>query len=289
MVAPVVVGLDGSGRSLRALMWAAHDASLRGAPLDLLHVVTVPELTFPYSRHEAALERGREIVGEARVLVRNAYPDLEFTAEEPDSPDPVLPHHVSAAPVFLEKSGHASLVVLGAKGHDLDATSLGSLAHQVVSHARCPVVILGHVPAGHRAVGVGTDGSPDAHAAVEFAFQEASLRGHRLQIITAVGDEQHTPPGVEPPDVPDLPAPVREQLAAQLDPLRARYPDVEVTEHLRPQRPVHALVDASLGVDLLVVGSRGRGGFAGLPLGSVSHKLLHRATCPVAVARSIPA
>jgi nucleotide-binding universal stress UspA family protein len=286
MVAPVVVGLDGSGRSLRALMWAAHNASMRGAPLQLLHVITVPELSFPFSRYEAAEDRGREILGEAKTLAGHAYPEVEITTEMPSGPTAPLPVDVSAAPVFLEKSDHAALIVLGAKGHDLGDTMLGSVALQVVGHARCPVVIVGHVPAGHRTVVVGTDGSPDARAALEYAFDEAAMRGYRLEVITAVGEPHHPPPGIELPDIDEPLAEVRAELKEQLDPLRARHPDVEVTEHVRPQKPIDALSDASLRADLLVVGSRGRGGFHGLALGSVSHKLLHQATCPIAVIRS---
>ena len=168
MTAPVVVGLDGSGRSLRALRWAAHEASLRGAPLQLVHVITVSELSFPYSRHEAAEDRGREILGEARRLTGEAHPDVEITAEMPSG---------SAAEVVLDKSDRAALIVLGAKGHDLGDTMLGSVALQVVGHARCPGVIVGHVPAGHRGAVVGTDCSPEAQAALEFAFGEAAMRG----------------------------------------------------------------------------------------------------------------
>jgi nucleotide-binding universal stress UspA family protein len=286
MTAPVVVGLDGSGRSLRALMWAAHNASMRHAPLRLVHVLTVPEISFPFARHEAAEDRGREILGEARTLAGHAYPDVEITAEMPSGSGAQVFLDVSAAPVFLEESDRAALIVLGAKGHDLGDTMLGSVAQQVVGHARCPVVIVGHVPAGHRAVIVGTDGSPDARAALEFAFSEAAMRGYRLQVITAVGEPHHAPPGIEPPDLDEPLAQVHRELEEQLEPLRTRYPELEVIEHVRPQRPVDALADASLRADLLVVGSRGRGGFHGLALGSVSHKLLHQATCPVAVVRA---
>ncbi len=286
MVSPVVVGLDGSGRSLRALMWAAHNASMRGVPLHLLHVITVPELSFPYSRHEAAVDQGREVLGEARTLAGHAFPDVEITAEMPSGPTAPLPVDVSAVPVLLTASDHAAVMVLGARGHGVGDALLGSVAFQVVGHARCPVVIVGHVPAGHRSVVVGTDGSPDARAALEYAFGEAAMRGYRLDVVTAVGEPRHAPPGVEPPDLDEPLARVHSELQEELEPLRARYPGVDVTVHVRPQEPVRALADASQRTDLLVVGSRGRGGFHGLTLGSVSHRLLHQAACPVAVVRT---
>jgi nucleotide-binding universal stress UspA family protein len=128
---------------------------------------------------------------------------------------------VSAAPVFLARSDHSALIVPGAKGHDLGDTMLGAVAPQVAGHARCPVVIVGHMPAGHRTAVVGTDGSPEVQAALGFAFGEAALRGSRFEVITVVGPPPHAPPGVVPPDLDEPLAQVHVELKEQLEPLRA--------------------------------------------------------------------
>ena len=74
-------------------------------------------------------------------------------------------------------------------------------------------------------------------------------------------------------------------LAERLAGFASRYPDVSVTRHVTRDRAVRALVEQSQGAQLVVVGSHGRGGFAGMVLGSTSRALLQAAPCPVMVVR----
>ncbi|HEU5108335.1 MAG TPA: universal stress protein, partial [Micromonosporaceae bacterium] len=76
-----------------------------------------------------------------------------------------------------------------------------------------------------------------------------------------------------------------EMLAERLARWADRYPTVKVHRVVTRDRPAHALLEAAAGAELTVVGSRGRGGFAGLLLGSVSQALIHHAPCPVLIAR----
>ncbi len=282
MTKPIVVGLDGSGRSLRAVMWAAHDAALRGCSLRLLHTLPRWEGDFPIfppGRFEEAERHGRAAVEEAASLVREAYPDLVVTTHLPMG---------TPTQVLLAEAEDAHSVVLGAKGEDVGNLLMGSTALQLVGHAACPVVVVGHASAGHHRIVVGTDGSAGSDKALEYAFEEASLRQARLRVVNALGLPQGWPRHLLrplPEDNEEV-AERRRQVEDQLARLRVQHPDVMVEVHVHRLDPVPVLTDATHKADLLVVGSRGRGGFHGLAVGSVTHKLLHFAGCPMVILRS---
>ena len=132
---------------------------------------------------------------------------------------------------------------------------------------------------------VGVDGSPASDAALTWAADEALVRHAALEIVHAwtyphVGDVAGMAASF--PDQDDFAATARFVLdAAVKTATRAHGPCV--TAKLVHGAPAKALVDAAAGADLLVVGSRGRGGFAGLLLGSVSQQCAHHAPCPVVV------
>ena len=281
MTKPIVVGVDGSGRSLRAVMWAAHDAALRGCPLRLIHSLPrwegdIP--VFPPGRFEEAERHGRAAIDEAAALVREAYPDLEVTTDLPMG---------TPTQVLLAEAENAHSVVLGAKGENVGSMLMGSAVLQLVGHAPCPVVVVGHAAAGHRRVVVGTDGSPDSTRALAYAFEEAALRKARVRVVNALGLPQGWPRHLMRPlpEDNDEVAQRRQEVESQLAPLREQYPDVTVEVHVHRLDPVPVLTDATHKADLLVMGSRGRGGFHGLAVGSVTHKLLHFVGCPMVVIR----
>ncbi|MET8942774.1 universal stress protein [Streptomyces sp. NPDC004542] len=277
MTDPLVVGVDGSGRSLRALVWAAHEAALRHCPLRIVHVLP-PAHSYATTEEGRAWEAGdwdRGVITEATAIVREAHPDLEVTS--------ALPSGTPAA-VLLTEAEEARAVVLGTKGTGGFGTLfVGSVALQVVGHAPCPVVVVNHVTTGHSRVVVGTDGSAHSLAALAYAFEQAALRGAELRAVHAWS---HPGPHAYVSAAQDAMAKERRQaLEEWLAPLRERYPDVEVAERVPDEPPVTALARASDRADLLVVGSRGLGGFHGLALGSVSHHLLQFSQCPLAVVR----
>ncbi|MFG3292952.1 universal stress protein [Streptomyces sp. NPDC048179] len=277
MTDPIVVGVDGSGRSLRALVWAAHEAALRQCPLRVIHVLPPARsyATTEEGRVQETSSRDRGVVDEATTIVREAHPDLEVTS--------ALPSGTPAA-VLLSEAERAQTVVLGAKGMGgFGSLLLGSVALQVVGHAACPVVIVNHVTTGHGRIVVGTDGSAHSRAALAYAFEEASLRGAQVQAVHAWS---HPEPHAYVSAAQDAMAKEhRQALEEWLAPLREQHPDVEVVEQVPDEPPVIALARASDRAGLLVVGSRGLGGFHGLALGSVSHQLLQFSQCPLAVVR----
>jgi nucleotide-binding universal stress UspA family protein len=286
----IIVGADGSRHSLRAVDWAAEEAVLRRSALRVVHAVPPwlhdenvdPRLV---SVREWLLASGQEILGEAVETARTRVSGLAVTGE-------VAPG--GAARVLLERardaSTAASMVVVGSHGVGTVAgLLLGSTALQVVAHTPVTAVVVRHVePVMRQEIAVGVDGPPSGESTLAFAFEEAALRGARLRAVH-VWSDPGTGLGGMTPLVYDPEVVAEEQthrLNDVLAPWRDKYPEVQVVTEVVHGRPVRILAGVSARADLLVVGTRGLGGFAGLMLGSVSHGLLHHAHCPLAVVPS---
>ncbi len=137
-----------------------------------------------------------------------------------------------------------------------------------------------------RRVVVGFDRSSASHAAIDFAFREAASRSATLQVIHAWDDHSVVTAAYVPDNELDrLRRRVHQQLTADLRPHARAFPDVAVTLTLVHGAPDRALLDAAVGAELLVVGSRGHSGLATLILGSTSTTVLQHARCPVVVVR----
>lgn len=276
-----MVGVDGSPPSLAAVDAGAAEAAGRGLPLLLVHAFTWPWFWPPLdATHDAAVpdprDRARGVLADAEARVRAGHPGLPVRSRLVDG---------GAADVLVDASRRAALVVVGARGEGGFAELLaGSAAVQVATHARCPVMVVRGLGDPQRPVVVGVDGSTESRHAVGFAFDVAARRRVPLVVLHAWPPDLAWPPelashGYEAPPAPDV---VAGSLADHPD----RYPDVPVRRRVvRGVAAGRALVDASGDAGVVVVGSRGHGGFAGLLLGSVSQTLLHHSRCPVVVTR----
>ncbi|MEU7383826.1 MULTISPECIES: universal stress protein [unclassified Streptomyces] len=289
MVNPVVVGVDGSSSSLEAVETAAREAALRGAGLRLVHAFGWPSLHVPPGMHPwnpntAGL---RELVdgtlAEAERRARDAAPDVEITREVAVG-EPLM--------VLEIESRTASLVVVGSRGlGGFGSLLLGSTAVHLAAHGHCPVLVVRGRPDPAGPVLLTVDGSPAGEAAVEFAFAEASLRGADLVALHVWNTwSEHAYEGPGDPlnmvaDVERLQEEEQRLLDETVASWQARHPEVTVERRLVRSRIRPALIEASQEAQLLVTGARGRGGFTGLLLGSVSQALLHHAHCPVTVVR----
>lgn len=288
---PVVAGVDGSDESLVGLAWAAHEAVHQRRSLRLVHAWEVPMpgyVPVPASV-DLVRETAETVLSEAVTKAQEWAPAI--------SVEGVLVHG-PAGRVLCDQGTDALMVVVGSHGRGGFARLLlGSTSAVVAAHAEVPVVVTRGTVAqdAWRAgpVVVGVDGSQVSESAVEFAFQAASLRRQGLHVLHAWAqpdpfvDEAYAVLSESATRQTEARLAVAESLAGWRD----KYPDVEVTEVIADGHPVDALLAEVTRVDaaLLVVGSRGRGGFAGLLLGSVSRGLLHHASCPIAVVRPAPA
>lgn len=280
----MVVGVDGSPRSLMAVDLGVHEARLHHRPLRLVHAFVWPLLGVylgpsPEGPPGGGLAADADrIIAEALTRATAAAPELRVTAEVVTG---------AVVPVLLDEASRAALVVLGDRGlGGFTGLLVGSVAVQVAAHAPGPVLVArGSARAGGPVV-VGVDGSTVSAAAAEFAFAEAAAREAELVVLrtwyggvpTQVEDDL---PLIYDPD--DVQSELAKDLSGAIAELRSRHPTLPVREEVRYGRAAHALVDASHGAQLVVVGARGRGGFAGLLLGSVSQAVLHHAGCPVAI------
>jgi nucleotide-binding universal stress UspA family protein len=290
---PIVVGYDGSDSSNDALDWAVSEAKVRHCPLRIVHIVPDPgSAVYGYSIYsppdpDMLVRVGEQTVADAASRIHDTAPELEI-----DTRILVGQPHKG----LLEQLAGARMAVLGSRGlSTFSELLLGSVGVAVATHAACPVVVIR--PVARRTgsadeldrVVVGVDGSDVSRDALAFAFEEASVRGRGLTALHAWSAAFFEAPGRGGPFtrsiVEDFKGDEMRLLSEALAGWREKYPDVDVRQVLVHRDALEALVVASTGADLLVVGSRGRGGLRSMLLGSVSHGLLHHARCPVAVAR----
>ncbi|QRP42822.1 universal stress protein [Amycolatopsis sp. FDAARGOS 1241] len=288
----MVVGTDGSPGAEEAVRWAARMASQRNLDLVIAHGLEVTVLFYG-----AGVAGMGEVFDLAQRAAESIVADARRAALAVDSSLTITTETVSetAAAVLVHLSSKARMVVLGRSGIGaVGGMLIGSAVATVVSQAQCPVAVVrdrdGTVPTVGTVV-VGVDGSPNSEQAVGVAFEEASLRGVPLTAVHAWSDLTYegiygTARLMPPWDAiePDAMRLLAQRLAGRQE----QHPDVEVRRRLVRNNPRKALLEESKHAQLVVVGSRGRGGFKGLLLGSTSQALVRRAQCPVLVVRPEP-
>ncbi|MET7423659.1 universal stress protein [Dactylosporangium sp. NPDC005555] len=274
----IVVGYDGSDEAGRAVDWAADEAARTRAQLQIVHGyhVSWPGVYYDVTAEliEAVERAGEQLVADAAARVREHHDGLDVVGVAIEAP---------GAAGLLGVSETAALLVVGNRGAGgVSNLFLGSVSQQVATHARTPVVVVrGHCDAVTGPVVVGVDGSASAEVALRLAFDAAARRSTEVVAIRAY----------EPPStvlVPrDAAAEVeRAALESSLDGWREQYPGVKVQALVTAGRAAKVLIGASHTAQLVVVGSRGHGGFTGLLLGSVGQQLMQHSECPVLIAHT---
>lgn len=282
MIAPVVVGFDGSATAQSAVHYGAREALRRGCGLRIVHAfgwpVFLPPFHAPYDQHDKGPRAAMlDLLAQTAHQVHADQPALSVTTRLIDG---------SPGAVLVDASREAQLLVVAHRGWGGFAGLLvGSVAAQIVGHSHCPVVVVrGDYPLEGAPVVLGTDGSPGASRAAEVAFALAQLRD--VELILA----HHHPARTSSADTiatgnPAFRATVGDPEAGALG-AGARYPDVKYRTEIVPGDTVaSALITFArrTSAGLLVVGSRGRGGFRGLVMGSTPRNLIEHAPCPVLV------
>ncbi|MEV8531807.1 universal stress protein [Streptomyces sp. NPDC051211] len=298
---PILVAVDGSEHSLRALEWALLAGRAAGAEVVVAHVVP-DHAQLWQARREAVLgepgpggEAPDPIAAYVRTSLegREGLPPIRYASLE------------GAVPQALNKQAEqARMLVLGSRGRGGFASLLlGSTSRACATTAPCPVVVVPHSARGAggrddtaegsagRVVVLGVNPSETDDRAIEFAFEQADALGARLLAMTAFHDPVSPLPliGVPMPAVPDEDvAPLlREIERAQqerLAPFTGTYPAVRTDSLVGPGDAAGQLVAQSETADLLVVGRHRRRRHAdSLLMGSVANAALLHASCPVAV------
>ncbi|RDI60472.1 nucleotide-binding universal stress UspA family protein [Nocardia pseudobrasiliensis] len=288
--APVVVGVDGPAADT-ALDWAVDLALRRDRELRIVHGLDLEGVHRRYGEHdprvpmmlETLSARGTAVVQRAVRRVREARPGLRVSTELSES---------GPAGLLVGHSARAYRLILGHRsGHGL-VGHLGSTVVTVAGHGQGAVVVVrpdsddGHWVRTQGPVIVGIDGGPVSEAAVGATFEEASERGAELIAVHVWSDlDVGRFVGVfgKLGPVTDIGELEREILAERLAGWQEKYPEVTVDRRLYPTDPAATLQHWSESAQLVVVGSRGRGGFLGMLLGSTSNSLVQHARCPVMV------
>lgn len=276
----VVVGVDGSEHCVAAVRWAADTAAAYKLPLTVL-----------YARPDAMAEP--TLVSEPTGLLADAVavadarqPGINVRAlQMPDAPVQSL----------LAAGESADAIVLGSRGVEgFRGLLLGSTAMHVAPYADCPVVVVHYGDDGVPFEGfegytgnpgqvvLGYDGSSASNRAAAFAFRHAEAIG--CGVVAVSVEASRSEPETEQID-PENATPGSDTSAFHSPVIvtASSFPDVPVSFVAGTGRPAEVLLSEAIGAELLVVGSRGSGGFTGLIMGSVTQKVLAHATCPVAV------
>lgn len=294
----VLVGVDGSAAALHALDWAVGRAKRLGWRLHIVCAYSLPSFSAASldggyaALDDTAIHQGAQaVIDEALERVKDSGVEVTSSLETGD-----------AAGVLVELSRTAGLAVVGTGGYGgITERLLGTVSSALPAHAHCPTVVVPlRTPEGTsladddpipeirktRRIVVGVDGSPPAEAALTRALAEAQLWDAELTIVTGV------PVGSGASILGWLPASIdREQVLADVaagldvlvDRVAAEHPGVKIKRHVLDGTGASLLTEFSTAVELIVVGSRGRGGFAGMLLGSTSQTVLNHAVCPVMV------
>ncbi|MGJ6969377.1 universal stress protein [Streptosporangium sp. G11] len=283
MTGLIVVGADGSAPAMAAVQWAAEDAARSGAALRIVYVREPWKAPVPLSgigeENDSADEYGYRVLAAAAQRAWDHTSDIKITTALATG---------AVVERLKSESERADVLVVGSRGvGGFAGLALGSVGLGLAGHAAGPVVIVrAPVRTAHGVIVVGFDGSEHSQVALEYAFARARQRGSRLRAVCAWQMPILSPYALGYSPVPGgVFADKAETARRLLAPYRERYPDVVVEESIVCDHPVRILSDASRQADLVVVGSRGLGGFSSAVLGSVSHGVLHRAHCPVAVVR----
>jgi nucleotide-binding universal stress UspA family protein len=277
----IVVGADGSDHGRAALLWAADTAVAYQLPLTVLYA-RPDELARP-----TLIENPDGVLGDAMALARAAHPALQIRAlQMPDAPVQSL----------LAAGETADAIVLGSRGIEgFRGLLLGSTTMHVAPYAQCPVVVVHSGMEGGTAftdaegsegnpgqVVLGYDGSSASNRAAAFAFRHAAAVGCGVVAVTVeAGRGEPDTWEVNPQDA--TPGSDTSAFHSPVIVTAAAFPEVAVSFVAGTGRPAEVLLAEAIGAELLVVGSRGSGGFSGLVMGSVSQKVLAHAECPVAV------
>ncbi|RBP97394.1 universal stress protein [Bifidobacterium aemilianum] len=279
----ILVGVDGSHASYKATWWAANYAKHAGLTLQIVCAYSLPSYAaVSFDATYTAMGDDNAAHSDAQGILSKA----KAIADEQGVEAATLIVTGDPSSVFVELSRNYRLIVIGNRGKGgLAERLLGTTSSSLPAYAYCPIVVVPytdddgkpmHLTNNISKVAVGSDESKWGLKALEISADLASSWGASLDVIDAV-------PGVQGIDGEGVMDSYMEDLDATIKPLQEAHPNLKIHKSIVPDSAVSALTKASYDHDLVVVGSRGRGGFTGLLLGSTSQGLIQHAAGPVFV------
>ena len=287
---PVIVGVDGSEESLRAVEWAALEARRHGS---VLRLVSAPA---ELPRLRAYQASPGEIAAALRGIAARSLDAAIIRSEEVAPGLPIETGLLSgpSAVAVADSGAGASMMVVGARGAGgFAAMMLGSVSRHVAAWAPCPVVVVREeTTALHREIAVGIRDPEDVTGTLAFAFEEAALRAadlvavHTWYWLAATPYASGLAGALRPPDPAQISAEASRHLAAALEQWHGKYPEVRVRQDVVRGHPARVLASYSARADLVVIGRHGHPSGPGPGIGSIQHAVLDHAHGPVAVVPS---
>lgn len=283
--APIAAAVDGSDEALAAVRWAAAESVRTHAALTIVSVVE--PFVAPIGQNVEGWVEAEQFVDVRRELAQGAV-DVALDLAAELAPGVSIDGEVidgKPALVLRELSSRVRMMVVGRRGlGGVAGLLLGSVSGDIAAHGNCPVAVVGAQAPESGPVVVGVDGSPMSTQAIAQAFGQADARGTSVVAVHTYGgfggDALY---GQGEEVLRRLNDEAAESLGSQLAGYREDYPDVEVGSVIAAGEAAAAIVSAAGDAQLIVIGSRGRGGFRGLLLGSTGQAVLHVAPCPVLV------
>jgi nucleotide-binding universal stress UspA family protein len=290
MTGLIAVGVDGSPNGRDALRFALAEARLRDAKLSVVYAWSAPHVALSDPCMTAAVEHElRELAAEAHALIGRELDAVGAPSADVEIEEDVVDGRPAAA--LIDAAAGADLLVVGSRGHgSLVGSLLGSVSQQCLQHAPCPVAVVRSASTGERRrVVVGVDGSVGSEAALAWALDAARRRETSVHAVCAYKQ----PSGLTTGGFTNaglLPM-LRDSLARSAERIldaaeQWSTSDVAVSTASVCGPAADSLLAAAADSDLLVVGSRGRGGFESLLLGSVSQRCAARTDRVVVVVPS---
>lgn len=282
----IIVGVDGSDPSDQALRWAVREAELHG--VELHAVLTWGLLDQHHPGGESRFDDAYDLAHAEAAL--DSYV-TKAVGSPPPVPITLRPINDLPARGLLDAAaGEDALLVIGSRGRGgFKGLLLGSVSQQCLHHATSPVAIIragtelpNHQPGR---IVVGVDGSDTARRALAWAAEEARVRGAQLEVVHTwqIPYAGGYPYALGAPDLDQIEQAARALLDEMVDALDESQLVEPAERNAASGDPAAVLLDVAQAADLLVLGSRGVGGFTGLLLGSTAHHVVHHATCPVVV------
>ena len=278
----IVIGFDASPGAEQAMAWGLAEAARRHGEAELVYAWTWPNYLPAAAMVPGApvwpdMAAEREVDTMLAAAVERAhvcFPGVPVTSVVERGP---------AAAILRDRSAGATLMVLGGRSHGAVAGFLlGSIAGAVAAHADCTVVVVRGEASSSKPILLGLDKPADRPT--EFAFEQAAAREVALNVVRA-----WLPPdpwiGSRFIDREEIAVAEHVALRDELARWREKYPSVRVHSDTVIGHPYRVIADAAADAGLVVLGARGRGGFSGLRLGSVTRYALHHVNTTIAVVR----